>query len=793
MNGYTDRYLPTARTVEIPQTEELGALAGEYTSEYIYTKDGRMHFERVPAAGGLASEGLTTFYTDTNVADGLTGGGGVGDYVTRADFLPTGEVSYLSTGNTYAYQQSRQYGTGTRRLEGVTTTQQIGTQGDLRELQHATYEYDDAGNVLSVKDVPAAESGQQADQQCYEYDWARRLTGAWTPGSGDCAAVPTVAALGGAEPYWTSYTYDVLGNRLNTAQHLPSTGDAAAAAGSGSAGADAAAGSSEVGSSGAVAEASGAVTSTYARPASGAGSTRPHAVTSVSATDASGTQLGTSEYSYDASGNMVGRDLARESAQSLAWDAEGELASVEQDENGDGSVSASESDEFVYSAAGDRLVRTQDGDVTVYLPGQEITLDGKTGAVSAQRYYTFAGQTVAVRSGTMAVDVTSIFADAHGTGTIQVANTVDRVVRRYTDPFGAVRGSSAGAPADADGSGSGWVGDHGFLDKPQDTSGLTAVGARLYDATLGAFVSVDPVMDLADPQQWNAYAYANQNPVTWSDPTGLLPIGAGHAGYNPRTQPDGGDPCAGAISCVKTKKGSGSAPVKVRECYTAYACRFFATHADAYTTSGGGSVGLVNYASSISSGQTVSRSGAAAIAQAAARAKEMAQIRERDAARNELERQAKIAQASSWLTHNFTTAEGIAGWTDQGADLTGYISMAASAVQGFAIGAGFATCVPTAGTGCLVGGSVATMAGLGARVSGNASSLLSFANGVANYRLGRRVEAGSSFAAAGVGFATGGLGSGPLRTVMNVSDPAEQWIGETTATLVGQLLEGPGS
>ncbi|WP_338109910.1 RHS repeat-associated core domain-containing protein, partial [Promicromonospora iranensis] len=60
------------------------------------------------------------------------------------------------------------------------------------------------------------------------------------------------------------------------------------------------------------------------------------------------------------------------------------------------------------------------------------------------------------------------------------------------------------------------------LDKPEDSSGLTAVGARLYDAVLGAFISVDPVMDLADPQQWNAYVYANNNPMTFSDPTGLL-------------------------------------------------------------------------------------------------------------------------------------------------------------------------------------------------------------------------------------------------------------------------------
>lgn len=91
----------------------------------------------------------------------------------------------------------------------------------------------------------------------------------------------------------------------------------------------------------------------------------------------------------------------------------------------------SESDEFVYSADGDRLVRTQDGDTTVYLPGQEITLDGDTGAVSAKRYYTFAGQTVAVRTGNLGDSVTSVFNDPQGTGVIQIGNVSNQVVRRY--------------------------------------------------------------------------------------------------------------------------------------------------------------------------------------------------------------------------------------------------------------------------------------------------------------------------------------------------------------------------
>ncbi|MCD1573379.1 RHS repeat-associated core domain-containing protein, partial [Agromyces mediolanus] len=45
------------------------------------------------------------------------------------------------------------------------------------------------------------------------------------------------------------------------------------------------------------------------------------------------------------------------------------------------------------------------------------------------------------------------------------------------------------------------------------------------DETLGRFLSVDPLLDLADPQQWNGYAYANNNPTSMSDPSGLAPIG----------------------------------------------------------------------------------------------------------------------------------------------------------------------------------------------------------------------------------------------------------------------------
>ena len=92
--------------------------------------------------------------------------------------------------------------------------------------------------------------------------------------------------------------------------------------------------------------------------------------------------------------------------------------------------------------------------------------------------------------------------------------------RRFT-PFGAPRGEVAGS----------WPDRRGFLGKPVDAdTGLTDVGARKYDPVLGRFLSLDPVFDPADPQSLNGYAYANGNPATFSDPTGLYACLPGECG-----------------------------------------------------------------------------------------------------------------------------------------------------------------------------------------------------------------------------------------------------------------------
>jgi len=57
-----------------------------------------------------------------------------------------------------------------------------------------------------------------------------------------------------------------------------------------------------------------------------------------------------------------------------------------------------------------------------------------------------------------------------------------------------------------------------------DESGLDYFGARYYSAPVARFTSVDPVYtwseNLTDPERWNRYAYARNNPLRYVDPDG---------------------------------------------------------------------------------------------------------------------------------------------------------------------------------------------------------------------------------------------------------------------------------
>jgi len=56
-------------------------------------------------------------------------------------------------------------------------------------------------------------------------------------------------------------------------------------------------------------------------------------------------------------------------------------------------------------------------------------------------------------------------------------------------------------------------------------TGLTYMNARYYDSRIGRFVSADPVSFLdGGAELFNRYAYANNNPYKYTDPTGETPL-----------------------------------------------------------------------------------------------------------------------------------------------------------------------------------------------------------------------------------------------------------------------------
>jgi RHS repeat-associated protein len=122
-------------------------------------------------------------------------------------------------------------------------------------------------------------------------------------------------------------------------------------------------------------------------------------------------------------------------------------------------------------------------------------------------------------------------------------------------PYGAPRGTP---PAS-------WPDTNGFLGKPTDTNtSLTTLGARQYDPATGRFLSADPVLDATSPQTLNGYTYAAGNPATQADPTGLCveswcppPPLTGHhpARYGPG---HGTPPGGGYIPPPSTGSGGGT-------------------------------------------------------------------------------------------------------------------------------------------------------------------------------------------------------------------------------------------
>lgn len=170
----------------------------------------------------------------------------------------------------------------------------------------------------------------------------------------------------------------------------------------------------------------------------------------------------------------------------------------------------------IYGPDGSRLLTIKGKQATLYLGEAEVTVQQGGVLVTTQRTYAAPGGAVMrYANGHSADRLVAQTGDHQGSTYAEVALDGGMQVRiRKQDPFGNQRG--------ADTVGAGLRAHTGFLGASEDNaSGFVPLGARLYDPVVGRFLSADPVVDLNDVLQSNGYAYAHNNPVTMSDPTGL--------------------------------------------------------------------------------------------------------------------------------------------------------------------------------------------------------------------------------------------------------------------------------
>ncbi len=203
---------------------------------------------------------------------------------------------------------------------------------------------------------------------------------------------------------------------------------------------------------------------------------------------------------------------------SWQYDAAGNLdqdgAGMSMTYDGEGRVKTAGTWEYVYDGQGRRVLkRNGAGSRTVYVYGPDGEL--------AAEYSTDAPQV----SGVQYVSVDWL-------GSTRIVTGPAGEVQQRTDylPFGAVVGFDASDPRSGQAGYGNDVIAQKFTGKERDAeTGLDYFGARYFSGAQGRFTSPDPMLNSGRPwlpQSWNRYAYALNNPLKFTDPTGLYEWGA---------------------------------------------------------------------------------------------------------------------------------------------------------------------------------------------------------------------------------------------------------------------------
>ncbi|MGW7824871.1 RHS repeat-associated core domain-containing protein [Streptomyces puniciscabiei] len=454
---------------------DLAALAPSagYTESYTYKTTGTLASQQDPAGGGLPAETVNYGYDQYGQPTSVAGSGtNAWTYVSAVGYDEYGDPLQYSMGPSTSWVDlTLQYDPQTGQPTDAKTTD----SSSSTVVDDTSYTWGNSavskGAGLLTATTDSQNGGSTVDTQCYGYDWAARLTAAWTA-TDKCAATPATgssATVGGPHPYWQTWTYTADGQRLTQTDH--DTGGNSA----------------------------DDTTTTYHYPTPGSKTDQPHALGSTTSTGPAAT-ANTASYSYDESGNTTSIQGGALGNQTLTWNHQNRL---------DTDTTAAGTTSYLYGLDGSLVLRTDPKQATLYLGDEQLVEDTTTKTLSATRYYGVGGTTVAVRSSSG--DIQYLIPNRQGTDYLSVDYQTQAVTRRQYLPFGGTRGT---APST-------WLGDKGYVGGTTDAAtSLVNLGMREYDSQTGRFISRDPQLEASDPSQLTGYDYAANDPVTGSDPTG---------------------------------------------------------------------------------------------------------------------------------------------------------------------------------------------------------------------------------------------------------------------------------
>lgn len=497
--GFDNAGRPLGEKVSLSQ---LGFNA-DYTTSQTWTSTGLQATStfagtETPSGAGDVPETVTYAYDEVGNPRTMAG---TNTYVASSTYTPYGEASQLVLGvNNQTGSLNFTRDVETRDITQATLTGQTA----YPQIEKMAYTYDAVGNVTKLVDTQGGSPTSPVETHCFNYDKLRQLTEAWSS-TDACATRPSALGnttkVGGPQPYALSWSFDAAGNR--TQQVARKTGTMTADH-----------------------------TTTYT--IGGTGFTKHQVAKAELKIGTATTASTTRTFTYDPAGNIKTRTITTgttSEATTFTYGADGTIDTV--------AVPTGNS-KYVRDADGNILARADTSGTTktttLYLPGQEVavaTTGTSVGATTVTKYYNFNGLNVAMRVNKG--NVRYLMADRNGTNQVAV-NPLDwTVTRRTFDPYGNQVGATTPTGAT-------FPGARTFINKPYVAlTKLVDIGARLYDPAVGRFTSVDPVLFADDPQQANGYSYADNNPISFTDPSGLNLLdspGGGGGGGSVDTKPE---------------------------------------------------------------------------------------------------------------------------------------------------------------------------------------------------------------------------------------------------------------